>query len=105
MDIDRRFCVRRWLLLPTYFAVSGFTRVFSIILFLTPSLGLFDTLRLAQTGLYPASNQTAWDVLDNGTVVTLHDEWQRLRLDSMSDLFMQFENVRVRTWREGLISS
>ena len=75
------------LFLAVYFALSCFARVWAVVVFFTPLLGLFDTLEMGRTGLLPASNDTVFDFHANDSVITLADEWNdRFQFNSISDL-------------------
>ena len=72
----------------TYFLVSATGRLFAVVVFFTPVLGLFDILKMAQVGLLPASTYTVYDVTRNGGFRSLQDVWgQSLQLSSISDMF------------------
>ncbi len=83
----------KWIVLPLYYTLGSAARLWSLVLFLTPLLGLFDTLKLAQYARYPASNETLSDLplyvpYNESLFVTLRDEWEPFQLADMSEMFM-----------------
>ena len=48
--------IGHWFIALPYFIISTASRIFSVVLFFTPIIGLFDTLHLVQMGMIPASS-------------------------------------------------
>ena len=70
------------LVLIGYYATTTFARVFAIILLVTPSLGLFDTLhhydhgsKVAYVDRPDGPDNSVFDVSANGTVIWFHELW------------------------------
>ena len=88
--------VGHWLIAFPYFLVSTAGRIFSVILFYTPILGLFDTLYHSSKGQIPA-NSDQWSVehpwYDNSeadlgrNVSNFHEIWPKLQIEKDSDFF------------------
>ncbi len=75
-------------ILGVYFALSVLGRVFALVIFFTPILGLFNILRMAEIGMLPASNDTVFDINASGEVKTMEEFWLlRFKLSAVSDLF------------------
>ena len=79
-----------------YFLAGTGGRIFSVILFYTPFIGLFDTLYHSSRGQIPAyscqwSVENSWfdntetDLSQN--VTNFHETWSKLRIDMDSDFF------------------
>ena len=63
------------IILAAYFILGAVARVFAVVLFLTPLLGLFDCLALGRTATVPASNDTVFNmVLVNSSSSTVDAE-------------------------------
>ena len=77
----------KWIVLPAYFSLSVSARLLAVVAFLTPTLGLFGTLKLAQMGRYAASNKTVYDIAADGRFVTLQEAWGEFRYADMSEMF------------------
>ena len=88
--------VGHWFIAFPYFLVSTACRIFSIILFYTPILGLFNTLYHSSRGQIPA-NSDQWSVenpwYDNSeadlrrNVTNFHETWSKLQIEKDSDFF------------------
>ncbi len=68
------------LLLFLYFVASVHGRAYAVLLFLTPSLGLFNTLNMVEV-----SGQRIFDVGPEGQVVTLAETWSQFKIDHASE--------------------
>jgi hypothetical protein len=58
-----------------YFLLSILVRVFYIILFFTPRLGLFETLKFVQMGRLKGTSFPIYDITQRGQALTLVDVW------------------------------
>ncbi len=75
-------------ILLAYFGLGTIARLFATIRFFTPLLGLFNVLKLAETGMMPASAHTVYDVnATTNEVTSLAEAWGEIRASSLSDLF------------------
>ncbi len=75
-------------LLGLYFVISVAGRVFALVIFFTPLLGLFNILRMAEAGMLPASKDTVYDITSRNETITMETFWsQEFRLHTVSDLF------------------
>ncbi len=74
------------IILAAYFCLSTLTRVAAIVVFLTPLLGLFDTLGFGKTASMTGSNDTVYDLPQDGSVVTLNQAWSSFALNRHSEL-------------------
>ena len=76
-------------LLLAHFAIGTAARVFAVLLYFTPCLGLFDTLYHSKLGLMPVKNAAITFQIDvNGTQVLFRDLWEgEYRLRSSLDFY------------------
>ncbi len=73
--------------LPAYYLVSTVVRIFAVVVFVTPVLGLFDVLQVAKMAKLPGSKGTYSDILSNGGFITIKEEWSELQLPEMHIFF------------------
>ena len=88
--------VGHWLIAFPYFLVSTAGRIFLVILFYTPILGLVNTLYHSSRGQIPA-NSDQWSFenpwYDNSesdlsqNVTNFHETWSKLQIDKDTDFF------------------
>ncbi len=74
-------------ILFAYYLASCVGRVVAVLLFLTPSLGLFNTSFQAVIGVMGGRAYRVYDLDTNGKYVSLEEAWSRFRLESKTDLF------------------
>ena len=81
------FLFSRLIILPAYFLLGTAGRLFAIVLFCAPSLGLFSVLTLADTATMEASYETVYDFRSNGSAISLREAWSEFSVESVADLF------------------
>ena len=73
---------------------AAILRLFAVVTFLAPLLGLFGILRLATMAMIPAAEDPLYDVGEDGTKVSLRSAWKELQLSEVPELFRS----RLATW-------
>jgi hypothetical protein len=72
----------RRLIMKCFGCISAVARIFSIVIFFAPTLGIFDLLMHYKTSQIPVAERTqdaVVDILENGTVVRFRDVWLPMR--------------------------
>ena len=72
-------------ILTLYFCAGAAARVLAVVLLFTPSLGLFDALYHFKLGQLDQDNNAAHDVLQNDTIVTVKEAWEKLKIGQLSE--------------------
>ena len=73
-------------ILSVYFSLSAGARIFALVLLFAPSLGLLDTMYHFKLGQLDQETDAAHDVLANGTIVTVKDAWDELKVSELSEI-------------------
>ncbi len=67
-----------------YFGLSVGCRIFSIVVFLTPKLGLWNTMYHTHFANIPASEDRTFDYYPNGTKIYISEAWQPFQLKAFN---------------------
>ncbi len=75
------------MILLFYFGLSALGRIWAIIVFVTPSLGLFDTMFHAWFGRLEPSESVLYDFFPNGTDIQMADAWKPFQFSPFDTVF------------------
>ena len=70
-----------------YFGLSALGRIWAIIVFVTPSLGLFDTMFHAWFGRLEPGPDVLYDFFPNGTDIQMADAWKPFQFSPFDTVF------------------